>query len=157
MILDYLPILLAIITVLAGIGVFLQKKSFHSVIFLALASTGSALIFLYVGQTLIALLQLLVFVGGLSTYLIVAIATEEKQAKMSSNIVFLVASMVIAAGLSLLVYTLQPVQIGNNDFSTIAQNAFSQYYALFFAAVFLMFAVGIGSVLVMKKFTRLVV
>ncbi len=157
MALDFLPALLAIITILPALALFLQKKLIHAVVFLALASGSSAAIFLYLNQVLVALLQLLVFVGGLSTYLIVAIAAEEKRFKLASNAVFFVASAVIALVLSLLVLNIQAPQAGGNDFSAVAQAAFQNYYALLFASVFLLFAGAVGSVLVIKKFSRLVV
>jgi NADH:ubiquinone oxidoreductase subunit 6 (subunit J) len=158
MALDFVPILLLIATVISSIALFLQKKLLRSVIFLALTAIISSLILIYLGQVLVALLQLLVFVGGLSTYLVVAVATEEKQEKLSSKARLIFASIVIAMGLSLLVYSVQPTPAGaGNDFSTAAQFAFSSYYVLLFASIFLLFAAAIGSILVMKKFSRLVV
>lgn len=157
MALDFLPILLAILTALSGIALFLQKKLLHSVIFLALAASVSSLIFLYLNQVLVALLQLLVFVGGLSTYLIVAVAAEEKKVGIRSAIAFLIASFVIAAGLLAAIPGFQAPISGGNDFSAVAQAAIQQYYAMLFMAVSLLFAVAIGSVIVIKRFSKLVV
>lgn len=157
MALDLLAILLAIATVLSGFALFLQKKLLHSVVFLALAAGGSALIFIYLGQTLVAMLQLLIFVGGLSTYLIVAVATEEKQVKMRNAVAFAVASVVISAGLFAAVAGSSATTLAGNSFSEIAQGAISSYFMLILAAVFLLFAAAIGSVIVIKKFSKLVV
>ncbi len=155
--LDFLPILLSAITVVSGVALFLQKKLMRSVVFLALASFGSALIFLYLNQPLVALLQLLVFVGGLSTYLMVAVATEEKRVKMRNAIVFVIAGALMTAALFTALSGLQTAQLANNDFSTAAQSALSSYYAFFFIAIFLLFATAIGSVVVIKRFAKLVV
>ena len=157
MALDLLAALLASLTVLAGLALFLQKKLLHSVVFLALAAVGSSLIFLYLGQVLVALLQLFIFVGGLSTYLIVAVATEEKQVKMRSAAAFVIISAIMSAGLFAAVWNTATVGLAGNDFSTVAQGAISSYYAFIFAAVFLLFAAALGSVIIIKKFTRLVV
>ena len=158
MALDLLPIMLLVVTVTASVAIFLPKKLLHSVIFLALTATASSLILLYMGQVLIAVLQLLVFVGGLSTYLVVAVAAEEKNAKLSSKMRLSVASCAVILVLSLLLYKIPAPQAGSGgSFSAAAQLAFSSYYALLFASVFLLFASAIGSVLVMKKFSRLVV
>ncbi len=73
-----LLVLLAAFTVASGMMMFLNKKLLHSVLFLALAAIGSSLIFIYISQTLVALLQLLVFVGSLCTYLIVVVAMEDE-------------------------------------------------------------------------------
>jgi NADH:ubiquinone oxidoreductase subunit 6 (subunit J) len=155
--LDFLTILLAIIAVAPGVALFLQKKLIHSVVFLAIAAAASTLIFLYLDQVLVALLQLLVFVGGLSTYLIVAIAAEEKQVKLASRVRFLLATVMIAAVLSALLLSLPAGVAAGNDFSSVAQASFSDYFALLLIAVLLIFASAVGSVLVIKKFARLVV
>ena len=153
-----LPIMLLIVTVTSSVAIFLPKKLLHSVIFLALTATASSLILLYMGQLLVALLQLLVFVGGLSTYLIVAVASEEKHEKLSSRVRLAVATSVVLVVLSLLMYNMPGIQTGvGNSFSAAAQIAFSNNYALLFASVFLLFVTAIGSVLVIKKFSRLVV
>lgn len=158
MALDLLPILLLIFAVVSSLGIFLQKKLLYSVLFLALTAAVSSLILAYVGQVLVALMQLLVFVGGLSTYLVVAVATEEKQMKLNSARRLIFASIIIALGLSLLVYGVPPMQAGTgNSFSAAAQTAFFTYFAVLFACIFLLFATAIGSVLVIKKFSRLVV
>lgn len=154
---DFLLMLLAAATIIFGLALFIQRKLMHSVIFLALAATASAFIFLYLGQVLVAMLQLLIFVGGLSTYLIVAIATEERHVKMSNAAAFFAVSLVIAVGLFYSVFNLQEGAHAGNSFSTVAQGAMSQYYALLFAAIFLVFAVSIGSVVVIKRFAKLVV
>ncbi|MDE1874081.1 MAG: NADH-quinone oxidoreductase subunit J [Candidatus Micrarchaeota archaeon] len=154
---ESLEILLAAVTVGSGAALFLQKRLMRSVIFLALAAVGSSLIFIYIGQTLVALLQLLVFVGGLSTYLIVAVAAEEKQVKMRNVFVFAASAIVLAVGFVAALSGLGPTQVSGNAFSGAAQNAFSEYYAVLFASVFLLFAVAVGSVAVIKKFAKLVV
>ena len=80
----YVFIALAALAVIASIFIFLQKRLIHAVLFLAIVFVSSSIIFLLLGQTLIAVLQMLIFVGGLSTYLIVAVATEEKGANLIS-------------------------------------------------------------------------
>jgi len=156
MALEILVILLAIATVLSGLLLFLQNKLLHSVIFLALAAAGSSLIFLYMQQALVAMLQLLVFVGGLSTYLIVAVATEEKKLKMSNAAVFVAASVILSAGLLAALSNLTAAPLESNSFSALAQSAISIYFAFLFAAVFLLFAASVGSIIVIKKFSKLV-
>ena len=68
---------IAAFTIISAAWVFLSRKLMHSVIALTIAFTGSASVFALLGQAEMALLQLFVFVGGLSTYLIVAVAAEE--------------------------------------------------------------------------------
>ncbi len=157
MISDWLPILLVFATAATGIAVFLPKKLLHSVIFLALTAGASSLIFLYLDQVLLALLQLLVFVGGLSTYLLVAIATEEKEAGMRRSGAFVFVIIVILLDFSLFVYNQPVARASGNSFSATAQIAFSSYFAFLLISIFLLFAVAISSVLVIKKISKLVV
>lgn len=152
-----LLVLLIAFTLLSGVAIFLRRKLLHAVLFLALASLGSSLLLLYVNQVLVALLQLLVFVGGLSTYLLVAVAAEVKQAKMISLTRFFVVAIVAALVMSLFVYAASGDVLAGNDFSTVAQSAFSTYYAMLFVAVLLLFAVAMCGVVVIKKFSRMVV
>src|SRR5574337_1295696 len=91
---------ISVITVISALLLFLQKRLLYSAIALAIVFAGSALVFLYLGQTLLALIQLLVFVGGLSTYLVVAVATEEKGRKLFSPYVFIIAAIAISVALS---------------------------------------------------------
>ncbi|MCL5239236.1 MAG: NADH-quinone oxidoreductase subunit J [Candidatus Marsarchaeota archaeon] len=154
---DLISAVVAAITVISGTTLFLQGRLTRSVILLAMAAVGSSLIFLYLGQTLVALLQLLVFVGGLSTYLIVAIAAEEKRASMRSGVAFAVAAVLISAGLLLALAGLPEAQPLGNSFSAAAETAFSSSYGLLFVSAFLLFATAIGSVVVIKRFAKLVV
>lgn len=149
-----IELILVLITACFGIAVFLERKLIRAVIYLAFAAISSALIFLYLGQAFIAMLQILVFVGGLSTYLIVAVATEEKSRKMPSNLSFAVFAVVSALILFQLTYSSASPSTSPADFVSSAQQAFSSYYALFYICVLLLFASALGSVLVLKRFTK---
>ena len=151
--------IVAAIILISAVFILIEKKLVHAVMVLSLVFLGSALLFFLLGQTLMALLQLLVFVGGLSTYLVVAVATEEKSAKLISLRRFLVLALVLFVGTGVLLLNYLPS--GNNnvsaDFLGAASSAFQNSYAMFYAMLVLLFAVSISSVLIIKKFTRLLV
>lgn len=155
--LPILLIFLAIFMVSSGIAVFLSKRLLFSVLFLAVSAIGSSLVFLYLSQTLVALLQLLVFVGSFSTYLVVAVAAEDREEKRISVLKFVVAAVIMAAGLSYFVYGVAPGQANENSFSQVAQVVFFDYYAPLFASVFVLFATALCSVVILKKFSKMVV
>ncbi|MHB1830636.1 MAG: NADH-quinone oxidoreductase subunit J family protein [Candidatus Micrarchaeaceae archaeon] len=147
------------ITVVSSILIFVEKRLVYAVAALATAFLGSALLFFLLGQTIMALLQLIVFVGGLSTYLIVAVSTEEKDAKLIFLPAFLAIAAITAAGLG---YTLlgyiQP--IGTNAASSFlgaAAIAMQGSYALFYIMATLLAAVAISGVMIINKFIKLVV
>jgi NADH:ubiquinone oxidoreductase subunit 6 (subunit J) len=153
------PVLLALLaafTLVSGILVFLSRRLLHSVIFLALAAAGSSLLFIYVSQTLVALLQLLVFVGSLCTYLIVAVAMETRKIKGMEIARFVSAAVVIAAFLSYLVYGVAGDQASGNSFSYAAAYALSGYSAFLFAAALMLFATAMGSIIMMKRLSKMV-
>lgn len=153
---DFLSALLAAILVIAGILVFVQRRLVHAVVALAAVATISALMFLYLDETLVALLQLLIFVGGLSTYLMVAVAAEEKNVSIRSVAIFAVALALLGAVLVAVAYELPAQSQSGTSFLALAGSALGQYYGIIFASVFLLFAVAMASVLVIKKFSRLV-
>lgn len=160
MILDaYVFFALAALAVIASIFIFLQKKLIHAVLSLAIAFVFSALIFFLLGQTLIAVLQMLVFVGGLSTYLIVAVATEEKGANLISMRWLLALSVLLSIGLSLSIAVHVPLQSASSPagFLGAASSAFANSYAMLYMILILLFSVSISGVLILRKFTRLLV
>ncbi len=147
------------ITVASSILIFAAKRLIYAVAALAAAFLGSALLFFLLGQTVMALLQLLVFVGGLSTYLIVAVSTEEKGAKLIFLPAFLAVAAVTAAGLGYVILGyVQPT--GANAASSFlgsAAIAMQGSYALFYVMATLLAAVSISGVMIINKFIRLVV
>jgi NADH:ubiquinone oxidoreductase subunit 6 (subunit J) len=145
------------LTLLSGILIFVRKKLLHSVIFLALSTVGISFVFLYLDQSLVALMQLLVFVGSLSTYLIVAVASEEKKEIRKGVVGFFVATAIMLSFLLPFVLGVGEGQVAANSFSSSAASAFSSNYAFLFASVFLLFAATLGSVVIIKKFSKMVV
>ncbi len=151
--------IVAAITLISAIFIFVEKKLVHAVIALSLAFLGSALLFFLIGQTLVALLQLVVFVGGFSTYLIVAVATEEKTAKLINLRNFLVLAFILSVGSAVLMLSYLPTANANHstNFLLSASSAFQSSYALFYVIALLLFSVSISGVLIIRKFARLVV
>jgi len=149
-----IELILVLITACFGAAVFLERKLIRAVIYLAFAAISSALVLLYLGQAFIAMLQLLVFVGGLSTYLIVAVAIEEKGKKTLSNLSFVAFAVISALVLLQLTAFSANQSASPADFVSSAQQAFGSYYALFYICVVLLFASAMGSVLVLKRFAR---
>ena len=151
--------IVAAIMLISAIFIFVEKKLVHAVIALSFAFLGSALLFFLIGQTLVALLQLIVFVGGFSTYLIVAVATEEKTAKLINLRNFLVLALMLFVGAGIFLLKYQPSGNANlpTNFLLSASSAFQSSYALFYVIVLLLFSVSISGVLIIRKFARLIV
>jgi NADH-quinone oxidoreductase subunit J len=69
---------LAAVLVASALAVVLTKNLFHSVLYLALALTGTAGIFLTLDAEFLAAVQLLLYAGGLITIAVFAIVVTER-------------------------------------------------------------------------------
>jgi len=69
---------LAIILVGSALAVVLSKNLFHAVLWLALALTGTAGIFLLLDAEFLAAVQLLLYAGGIITIVVFAIVVTER-------------------------------------------------------------------------------
>ncbi len=69
---------LAVVLVASALAVVLTKNLFHSVLYLALALTGTAGIFLTLDAEFLAAVQLLLYAGGLITIAVFAIVVTER-------------------------------------------------------------------------------
>ena len=69
---------LAIILVVSALAVVTSKNLFHAVLWLALALTGTAGIFLLLDAEFLAAVQLLLYAGGIITIVVFAIVVTER-------------------------------------------------------------------------------
>jgi NADH:ubiquinone oxidoreductase subunit 6 (subunit J) len=69
---------LAIVLVGSALAVVLSKNLFHSVLWLALALTGTAGVFLLLEAEFLAAVQLLLYAGGVVTIVVFAIVVTER-------------------------------------------------------------------------------
>jgi len=69
---------LAIVLVGSALAVVLSKNLFHSVLFLALALTGTAGVFLLLEAEFLAAVQVLLYAGGVVTVVVFAIVVTER-------------------------------------------------------------------------------
>jgi len=69
---------LAVLLVGSALAVVLSKNLFHSVLYLALALTGTAGVFLSLDAEFLAAVQLLLYAGGVITIVVFAIVVTER-------------------------------------------------------------------------------
>lgn len=70
--------LLAVVLVGSALAVVLSKNLFHAVLWLALALTGTAGVFLLLEAEFLAAVQLLLYAGGIVTIMVFAIVVTER-------------------------------------------------------------------------------
>jgi NADH-quinone oxidoreductase subunit J len=92
---------LAIVLVGSALAVVLTKNLFHAVLWLALALTGTAGVFLLLDAEFLAAVQLLLYAGGIVTIMVFAIVVTERLVgeRISQTSRRIGASAVVAAGL----------------------------------------------------------
>ena len=152
-------VLLTVVGVVSAMAILAQKELFKASIGLAFVFVVVSGLIFVMGQGVIALLQLFILVGGLSTYLIVAVAAERQTGfEHVDPRIFIPVFLVIAAVLFYAIVSNTQQGSGSNvSIGAEFAAAISTYYALIAGAVFLVFAVGIGSIMLIKRAVRLVV
>lgn len=150
---------IAVFTIGSAVALFILRKLFHAVIALTLAFIGCSFVLLYLHETLLALILLLIFVGGISTYLIVAVATEEKRTKIISIPLLVLLTLLFTGGTLLFIYQSLQVQYqpASVDIEQMITSAFQAQYLLLYFMVLLLFSTTIGGTLVMKRFVKLLI
>jgi len=149
-------VLISIFTIGATFFVYLSKSIMRSAIALAIAFFGGSLAILFTGESIIALMQLLIFVGGLSTYFIITLSLEHEKSRNANLMYFSILAILIVSSLIIIFrHSSEPnAQIMQNRFlASFANSEESAYYFLYIIA-FLPFAGAIGSILLISRFVR---
>ena len=133
--------------------VFLLRDGLHAVIALAASFSFSALLFLVMEQPLIALIQLFVMVGGIATYLIVGVTSVDAHRSAHTNRVafaFLAAAFFAATFYVTSGTTFLGAQSNILSDQVIA-SGLSSSASLLFMASFMLFSIGIGAIVLLRK------
>ncbi|MGC8537944.1 MAG: hypothetical protein ACP5MZ_03095 [Candidatus Micrarchaeia archaeon] len=135
------------------IAVFKLKDILHAAIALASVFFANSIMFLFVGQDLLAILQLFIMIGGVSTYIFVGVASGSfSRFKHTSYVGLAAVSIILAAVLIYPLLALGSSATASNALtgSEISADMSSSIQYLYFIVVFV-FAVSIGAVIVMKR------
>jgi NADH:ubiquinone oxidoreductase subunit 6 (subunit J) len=149
-------IILAVITIVSAFAIFISRSILKSALALAFVFIAVSAVLLLLGQAVIATIQLFILVGGLSTYIILAVASETKPNKSKTNMkIFTILFIVIFAVTS---YSILPSILSINTAQTniyaAITYAMSQYLLPIYAIILFMFSVAIGSIIIIKRNQR---
>ena len=150
---DLIFFIVAVFEIASVIAVFKLKDILHAAIALASVFFANSIMFLLIGQDLLAILQLFIMIGGVSTYIFVGVASGSfSRFKHTSYIGLAVISVVLAAVLLYPLVALGSSATVSNALtgSEISADMSSSIQYLYFIAIFI-FAVSIGAVIVMKR------
>lgn len=146
-------IALALLELVSIALIFVFKDLLHSVLALAMAFFFNSLLFLLLNQILLALIQLFIMVGGISTYLFVGVASVSySRFKHTSYTALAVLSVIFFA---LLTYRSLAVGFPTQQQNFLSNNLIRGYLsasvALLYMLAFALFGVALGSILLLKK------
>jgi NADH:ubiquinone oxidoreductase subunit 6 (subunit J) len=132
--------------------IFLLKDMLHSVLALSMVFFVNSLLFLVLGQPLLALLQLFVMIGGVSTFLFVGVASEGLSRFRRTSLATL--AVLSAALFAMCFYRFYGMQFTEQQ-NTLPAIALSGYLTtgigqLYFVT-FALFGVALGAILVLRK------
>lgn len=133
--------------------IVLFKDIMHSSLALASLFFMNSLVFLMLQQPLLAVVQLFVLVGGISTYMIIGVASGSFSRFRHSRpwLMVVVAALIFA----LITYPLSGMSFtnlqSNSATGAAVAGSFGEYIGLFYLMAFLLFAVALGSIALFKR------
>ncbi|MGC8622536.1 MAG: hypothetical protein ACP5SJ_00250 [Candidatus Micrarchaeia archaeon] len=155
----YIFAVFAAIELLLSFYIFLSRSLLHAIILLALMFIATSLLYLLLSQPLLAVVQLLVLVGGISTYLLVGTASESfshfKHTGIALMVILALAIFTVMAYpllASAVVYSFLTLYPNTISFTMANQSEFLQTdLPIFYIAALLLFGIAIGAILLYKK------
>ncbi|MCL5433923.1 MAG: NADH-quinone oxidoreductase subunit J [Candidatus Marsarchaeota archaeon] len=148
MLMFFLFIVLAAIDILLAVSIFVTKHIFHAIIAMINIFIINSILFVMLAQPLLAILQLLIFIGGISIFMLVSVATEStKEIKLSKPSIIIILSMLVIILMGILAIHgfpfLSSIKTEGLGSSYISVELSNNIYGLYMiASVMFIFAVG---------------
>lgn len=142
----------AAVAIFAALFMFKAKEMTHAMTAFLVVATAGAAILAVLGLPLLALLQLFIMVGGVSTYLFVGVSSENLSRFKHTSISAL--AILVVALLAVPVYKIYSLASTANQGNVLSNSAIKASVAanlpLFYMIAILMFGIGIGSIIMMR-------
>lgn len=150
-------IVLSLVELLSITLIFVFKDIPHSVLALSMAFFLNSLLFLILEQPLLALIQLFIMVGGISTYLFVGVASLSfPRFKHTSHLFLSLLSIVF---FTVCFYKATSMQFPIQQQNTLSDQAIAAYLASsigqLYIITFVLFGVALGSILLLRKIDQI--
>ena len=151
---QYIDLVLGVGEIFLALSLFRLKDMLHIGIAIALFFFFNSLLFVVGSQPLLAVLQLIVAIGGISTYFIVGVAamgyskfryTRFGLLAVSSLLVFILAYYFVSGSFGQNISSNSPIGLSEAGVQV------AQYAPMFYVLLALLFGVGLGSVLLFEK------
>lgn len=148
--------ILAIVAILefAAISfIFISRSILHSVLSLTLAFVANSALFLLMKQPFLAIIQLFVLVGGISTYALVGVASASfSKFPHTNKIAFVAVFIILSLAILYPIFGLKIVPSTQNQFgSQQIKYGIENYMGLFYLITAMLFGTAIGSIVLFKS------
>ena len=146
-------LLVSVIELAAVAFIILSRDLLHSSLALAVLFFLNSVMFLLLAQPLLAVIQLFILIGGISTYMIIGVASSSfsKFRHGRPGLMLLLAAVLFAV----MVYPLSGMSFSsiqsNAATSSSAGASIGHYIGIFYLLTFMLFAVALGSILLFKR------
>ncbi|MCL4411655.1 NADH-quinone oxidoreductase subunit J [Candidatus Marsarchaeota archaeon] len=146
-------LLISVIEFVAIALIVMSRDLLHSSLALAVLFFLNSVMFLLLEQPLLAVIQLFILIGGISTYMIIGVASSSFSMFRHGRpaVMVLLAAVLFAV----MAYPLSGMsfQSTQSNVATVAGAGaeVSQYIGIFYLLTFMTFAVALGSILLFKK------
>ena len=136
--------------------IFALKDLLHIGIMLAAIFLLNSLMFLILGQPLMAIIQLFILIGGITTYFVIGVASTSYSKFPHTNAAKLAAvSIILFAAIA---YPMHALQFSQGSPGAVTgsgiSNSISAYLPLFYMLAIMLFAAAFGSIILFKRIGR---
>ncbi len=143
-----------VVALVAALSVFRAREMSHAMVGFLFVSVSTAALLALLGLPLLALLQLFIMVGGVSTYLFVGVSSESlsRFKHTSFPVLFIIAiCLAVVPVYKVLAMPTGPAQAGVLSQSAMAAGI-SGNVVLFYMLGVLLFGIGLASIVMMRSF-----
>lgn len=152
---DYLALfmILSLLEILSATLIFVFKDILHAVLAFSLVFVFNSALFFVLAQPFLALLQLFIMVGGVSTYIFVGVGSASYSKFRHTNYTFLIVTyLAVFISFSYRITSVTPIIPETNLLSTtLISQSISSNLGLLYIIVLTLFGIGLSSIVLMKK------
>jgi NADH:ubiquinone oxidoreductase subunit 6 (subunit J) len=159
----YIPVLvITALIIIASVLVFLLRDVLHVAVFLTIVFLLNSLLFLELQQTILALIQLFIMVGGVSIYLFVGVASASySKFRYTNKIPLVVVSLALFSVMAYGAYSNSPGGFSGSQINSTVNvysssqlvSSFSSSYTIvsLYTVVIMLSLLALGAILLLNK------
>ncbi|MCL4372327.1 hypothetical protein M1373_03350 [Candidatus Marsarchaeota archaeon] len=153
----YTAVIIAAAELSAIACIFIFRQLLHAVLALTIAFVLNSALFLVLQQPLLAIIQLFILVGGISTYALVGVASASfSRFKHTNKLALVIIFLVLFVALSIPLLSLRPASQNSNIFGPPQITyGLKNYIAQFYIITLMLFGISISAILMFRQIGRM--